>query len=291
LIGYYDKQSENYLHDPFQAQKTKQMGQDLAGMVQSGMLQKHERAELRFETYIEACLWGNRADLSNITVDLAQAIDELSGAAHLEKLINDCDSLKELIDSGVERVSYFVDNVGREFFSDLLLLDFLIRNQLFKRVDLFVKPSPFFVSDVMLKDVDDSIQMMIEGGGVSGTLIGNRIKQYIQDGIVQIFAPEILSSPLMYREMGKELLDAISGSDLVIMKGDANYRRLLDDRKWPFTMRTEAILDYMPMPCLMIRTLKAEIMTGLTAEKAEELSNSDATWLTSGNYGLVQLIQ
>ena len=40
----------------------------------------------------------------------------------------------------------------------------------------------------------------------------------------------------------------------------------------------------------MIRTLKAEIMTGLSEEECLDIVERDKDWMINGNYGLIQLI-
>ena len=86
------------------------------------------------------------------------------------------------------------------------------------------------------------------------------------------------------------LQEWLAGADLVILKGDVNYRRLLSDRHWPHTTSIEHIVAYFPASLLVIRTLKGEIIVGLEPGQAEGLSNTDPTWLINGKRGLVQLV-
>jgi hypothetical protein len=79
-------------------------------------------------------------------------------------------------------------------------------------------------------------------------------------------------------------------SDLVILKGDVNYRRLLDDCHWPPTTRLEDVTGYFPASFLTLRTLKGEIMVGLEPGQAEALSAADPTWLINGKRGVIQLV-
>lgn len=54
---------------------------------------------------------------------------------------------------------------------------------------------------------------------------------------------------------------------MLVLKGDVNYRRLLEDRHWPPTTRLEEVTQFMPTSTLSLRTLKAEIMVGLAEGK------------------------
>jgi len=290
IIGYHELVSENFLLDPFGVQKKNLMESDLMGMIESGLFRLHEQNELQMETYLDACLWGNRADLSNITVNLAHSDKELTGASHLTKLIDHSLNIQDFLVGGVEKISYFVDNVGREFFSDLLFIDFLLQSQLVKKISLFVKPSPFFVSDVMRKDGVDSINQLQQVGCEDCRKFAERIKGHISHRRIAINEPEELSTFLMFEEMSSGFYDEISDSSMIIMKGDANYRRLMGDRKWEPSSHTEEILEYFPIPLVMIRTLKAEIMTGLSEDEYLNIMARDKDWMINGNYGLIQLI-
>ena len=48
--------------------------------------------------------------------------------------------------------------------------------------------------------------------------------------------------------------------------------------------------DYFPLPFLVLRTLKGEIMVGLEPGQAEALAAKDTTWLINGKRGIVQLV-
>jgi hypothetical protein len=83
----------------------------------------------------------------------------------------------------------------------------------------------------------------------------------------------------------------ISTAALAIVKGDVNYRRLLDDRHWPPTTRMEDVAGYFPTSFVALRTLKGEIMVGLAAGQAEQLAVEDPTWLINGKRGVVHFVK
>jgi len=95
---------------------------------------------------------------------------------------------------------------------------------------------------------------------------------------------------LMFRQMPEHLRQDLAHSAVVLIKGDVNYRRLLDDRSWPHTTSMESICSYFPAPFAALRTLKGEIMVGLEAGQAEELQANDPTWLINGKRGVIQLV-
>ena len=94
----------------------------------------------------------------------------------------------------------------------------------------------------------------------------------------------------MYRQLPQDLWEDLSSSDLVILKGDVNYRRILDDLHWPHDTRLEEAARYFPTSFLTLRTLKAEIMVGLQPGQAEKLQAEDPAWLIDGKRGLIQLV-
>ena len=83
----------------------------------------------------------------------------------------------------------------------------------------------------------------------------------------------------------------LSQNDLLIFKGDVNYRRILDDAHWPFTTNLAEITHYMPVSFAALRTLKGELMVGLPEGKAEILALEDPDWLINGERGIIDFVQ
>ena len=83
----------------------------------------------------------------------------------------------------------------------------------------------------------------------------------------------------------------LGNASLVIVKGDANYRRLVGDRQWDATTPLEDVVSpWFPAPLAALRTLKAEIAVGLRSGQAEAAAAQDAAWWTSGKYGSIQFV-
>ena len=49
-------------------------------------------------------------------------------------------------------------------------------------------------------------------------------------------------------ELPEDLKADLGKADLILLKGDVNYRRLLEDRDWPPTTDLAAVTTYMPAP-------------------------------------------
>jgi hypothetical protein len=89
-------------------------------------------------------------------------------------------------------------------------------------------------------------------------------------------------------EMPSSLRHELGEAALVISKGDANYRRLVGDRHWPFDTSLEDVWTYFPTSLLALRVSKSQVMVGLQRGQAGELDQIDPQWMTNGRWGLVQ---
>jgi hypothetical protein len=90
--------------------------------------------------------------------------------------------------------------------------------------------------------------------------------------------------------MPHSLKEEVGKSNILVVKGDSNYRRLLGDLHWNFTTKFAEIVSYLPAPMVALRTLKSEVAAGLKAEVLEELTIADPKWLTNGQWGVIQLV-
>jgi len=289
-------------HDPFEKQKQTQEEMAVERLADSWGQLAGAESDAAFEALLHSCLWGNRADLSNYTV----AIQAHGGLATREErhniLIDHTNEVQELLVSGLERVDFVNDNVGLDVLFDLALADFLLVQGWVREVVFHLKDRPFFVSDAMPKDVWATIAMLKAASDATVQDLGARLEEHVGAGrlILEDDAPSTVSeatsgqgfwtSCLMFRQMPPSLRTELERSNLVILKGDVNYRRLLDDRHWPHTKRLEEIADYFPALFLVLRTLKGEIMVGLEPGQAEALAAKDTTWLINGKRGIVQLM-
>ena len=173
---------------------------------------------------------------------------------------------------------------------DLALADFLLAQGWVQKVIFCLKDRPFFVSDAMPKDVRATISLLQAASDVAVQDLGTQLRDHLETERLTLKDDPFWTSCLMFRHLPPPLREELAHAGLVIIKGDVNYRRLLDDRHWPHTARMEEITDYFPAPFLVLRTLKGEIMVGLEPGQAETLSAEDPTWLINGKRGIVQLV-
>jgi uncharacterized protein with ATP-grasp and redox domains len=277
-------------HDPFQKQKEEQTKVAIELLAGNWSQINGVESDVAFEALLHSCLWGNRADLSNFTV----AIQARGGlATHKERqnvLIDHTDQAQELLANGLEQMAFINDNVGLDVLFDLALVDFLLTQRWVQRVIFYLKDRPFFVSDAMPKDVWRTISLLQAASNVTVQGLGARLRDHLEAGRLTLKDESFWTSYLMFRHLPPSLREELAHAGLVIIKGDVNYRRLLDDRHWPHTACMEEIADYFPAPFLVLRTLKGEIMVGLEPGQAKTLPVEDPTWLINGKRGIVQLV-
>ncbi|RCJ28988.1 hypothetical protein A6770_00915 [Nostoc minutum NIES-26] len=242
-------------------------------------------------TLLYFALWGNRVDLSlwSAFESDRSRFDIQNQLAHI--LVNDADLVSKLLTSSQrERIDFVVDNAGFELVCDLCLVDFLLGSGLADRVYLHLKPHPTFVSDATIKDVYHTINFLAATGHQQVTSFAQRLQENIESGHLVLCEDYFWTSPLAFWEIPNSLKNELANASLIVVKGDANYRRLLGDRHWNFTTNIADIVCYLPAPMVALRTLKSEVVVGLKSQVIEEVAKSDPSWLTNGQWGLVQLV-
>jgi uncharacterized protein with ATP-grasp and redox domains len=244
----------------------------------------------RFEALLHSSLWGNRADLSNFTVkEKARAGLATIAERHLI-LIDHTEQIRERLAGGLARFDFICDNVGSDLLFDLALADFLLELSWTQQIHLQLKGQPFFVSDAMPEDALHSVTLLNAVPDPEMQALGARLELRLEEGRLVFDTDPFWMSWQMFREMPPHLREQLASAGLVLLKGDVNYRRLLDDRHWPHITRLESVCDYFPAPFVALRTLKGEIMAGLQPGQAEALQAEDPAWLINGKRGIIQLV-
>jgi uncharacterized protein with ATP-grasp and redox domains len=241
-------------------------------------------------TLIGASLWSNRVDLSlwragEGDID-ARTADVLGPDASSRLLVDHTDRAVESLGRRGANVHFVLDNAGAELVADLALAaDVLGRNG---RVTIHAKPHPTFVSDVTLPDLETTIQRLA-GEPSTAANIGRAIIDGRKAGTVRESVHPFWVSPLPFWECPGDLVDTLADADVVVVKGDANYRRLLGDLHWdPTTAFTEIVRPLQPL--LSLRTPKSLVAAGIAPEKVEEAAAIDPDWMSSGEWGIIQFV-
>jgi len=281
-----------WLHDPFARGKAIQLTETVEPIgLAVEVLGQVEDEVAQLEAWLHASLWGNRADLSNLTVS-----DEVRGRQALVErgnlLIDHIPQVRELLRKGAfPHVAFINDNTGLELGFDLCLASFLLSCGWVKQITFHLKYYPFFVSDAMVKDVRATVRAFAGADRPALRELGAHLEAALGQARLILIDDPFSTAALHFPQMPPRFREALRTADLVVSKGDVNYRRLLCDRHWPFTTPTEEILDYFPTSLLILRTLKGEILTGVEEGLAERIAATDPEWLLNGQRGLIQLVE
>jgi damage-control phosphatase, subfamily III len=237
-----------------------------AAIVDSEDPAKIEEAEkVLFTEMVEICLWGNATDLSLLTSLTYEDIQKLQGSnarKDQEKniVVNDLPAAYDVLESARKsgkasrRVDIVLDNAGFELYVDLILAGYLISTGLATKVVLHPKSIPWFVSDVLLKDFADLLGVIADPQTFYSALddrhnskpsvplseeeTGNLKFLFDHWSRLHREGQLILRPNRFWTHAGsfwrmphtaQELFKDLKQSELVIFKGDLNYRKLTGD--------------------------------------------------------------
>jgi hypothetical protein len=250
---------------------------------------------LDFTFFLRQCLWGNRSDLSLHAGDVQAATSQSRAQGGQEDLlVDDGDRVWSHLEGGVVRVDLVLDNAGIELFADLCLADWLLTSGTVQTVVIHAKPIPWFVSDVTLHDFEWLLQTMeVDADGRLVTL-ATRWRKHLVGKRWVVKADRFWCSPCPFWHMptvAPELYAELTTSNLVVFKGDLNYRKLVFDARWPYhTSFSTAIGPFSPAPILALRTNKADTIAGLQKGQGEALGKTEKDWMVSGKFGVIQFV-
>ncbi|MER6379063.1 damage-control phosphatase ARMT1 family protein [Streptomyces sp. NPDC001250] len=241
--------------------------------------------EERARALLHGSLWGNRADLGfRLSAEGVEARDPVPAL-----VADDSAALWSLLPPGGAATLVLVaDNAGRELVPDLLLIAHLLAEGRAARAVLHVKPYPYYVSDATTADVVDALHRLRATPGAAGEY-ARVLWSALADGRLAVRAHPFSCAPLPYERMPDDLRAEFAAATLTVFKGDLNYRRLVGDRLWPPTTPFRETTGYFPGPVAALRTLKSDVITGLSAPtEAALVAAEDRRWRTSGTHALIQ---
>ncbi|KAH8283609.1 hypothetical protein KR018_009128 [Drosophila ironensis] len=286
-------------HDYFSPQK-----QTAAKLSVDAMLavaratRQNERNADTFRQLIKLNLWGNRCDLSITSgkqvKPTGNAFDQVNDLE--EKLLIDGTlAVWHALDGGSSDgiVDIIFDNAGYELYTDLILAEYIIDKGLAAKVRLNPKAIPWFISDVMEHDYHWTLKFLAEHADPVLSGLGKKWQQLTAEGKFELAPLEhFWTSPYeFYRmpEVNPGLYKRLQEAQLVIFKGDLNYRKLLGDFSWDSTESFETCLrGFRPSNLCTLRTVKADLICGLADGVAEQLFAKDKEWMLTGEYGVIQ---
>lgn len=279
---------------------------------------EEQTLKLLFIEFIDISLWGNATDLSLLAGNVSlEDIQSVQGAEVRKKneekiIVNDvAKAWNQLSGSSRTRIDVVLDNSGFELFADLCLALFTLDSNLAQSVVLHCKEIPWFVSDTMPKDFDallDQLQdstffpecFKTEADKEAMTYLHTRLMAYFKDGKISTQHHPFWTSCENYWYIPEhpDLYDELKKSDLIIFKGDLNYRKLTGDLEWDTTTPFETAIQDLAtskLPVLSLRTCKADVVVGLPeglnaklVEVYKEMGNDVGEfWTASGKWAVI----
>ncbi|MBJ6640930.1 protein-glutamate O-methyltransferase family protein [Streptomyces sp. DHE7-1] len=273
--------------DPFRPFKRAELDSPETGEELAALDALRDRPEPdRARALLHGSLWGNRADLG-----FRLSAGDGEDAAPVPALVaDDSETLWSLVPpSGTGTLCLVADNAGRELVPDLLLIAHLLGAGRIGRAVLHVKPYPYYVSDATTADVVDALRRLVAAPGAAGEY-GRLLWAAMAEGRVTVRAHPFSGGPLPYAGLPDELRAEFAPAVLTVVKGDLNYRRLVGDRRWPPTTSFQEVTAGFPGPVAALRTLKSDVITGLTAATEAALVAAEGQrWRTAGTHALIQV--
>jgi uncharacterized protein with ATP-grasp and redox domains len=300
--GYFSsargRQADPFAHQKLQALASRlKLLRELSDRV-SNMLKWDNQRQESLADLLAANLWGNQADLSMWPADEDQPDSHTDSSQQQQSMVVDhridvIDYLERQSETQrrLTRIDFILDNAGFELLADLYLALFLLHSSLAKNIVLWAKDHPTFVSDATILDVHQTVDVIAKDKYVSTVSLGGLLQTYLENGRLDLKSHPFWTSPLAMWNMPDAMLQELAQADLIISKGDANYRRLLGDRHWPFTTSFDDVVCYLPALFVAIRTLKSEVVVGLDPGQSERVASQDPDWLTNGQWGMIQFYQ
>jgi len=246
---------------------------------------------------LQICLWGNKCDLSISAGskmvadgDPVESLRELADKIIVNEGELAWDKISSTVGEGL-LVDIVMDNSGFELFTDLCLADFLVSAvPTVHKVRMRIKHIPWFVSDTTPPDIEWTLAKLEEDPEMQD--LAKRWRDYFSEGKWIVLDDLFWTYPQDFSHLGTvdaPLYKSLSEANLVIFKGDLNYRKLVGDLNWETTASFHnALQGFHPAPILSLRTAKADVMVGLEEGQAEKLSSCDPNWMTNGQWGVIQ---
>ncbi|HVB43317.1 MAG TPA: damage-control phosphatase ARMT1 family protein [Streptosporangiaceae bacterium] len=283
-VGFFEPGPWRWV-DPFEDLKAAELADpglepDLAALDDLQRLPAGERGAAT----LLASLWGNRADLGFRIGRSPQAREQ--GSSML--VADDSADLRAALGADAS-VVIVADNAGRELLADLVLMDHLLQQGQASAVMLHVKPWPYYVSDATTADVLACLRRLARTSG-GAAAIAHRVHTAMAEGRLGLYTHEFYCAPWCYRRMPADLASEFEQASLTIFKGDLNYRRLVGDRDWPPVTPFSDVASYFPCPVAVLRTLKSDVITGLSPATVADLDATGQSWRTDGSHGLLQVL-
>ncbi len=278
--------------DPFRPQKERELLDPDGGLAMARRIMAAAAGmswEEALPLLLHSSLWGNRLDLSTFEVDESRRKSVFNRDS--ESLLVDHTGSAASALRSADCVHVLLDNAGPELVCDLLLVDCLLSRPDHagpSRIVLHAKKAPFFVSDATVRDTVQTVQSMASDTDALVAGAGQRLSDALAAARLTVRDHWFWNSALHFTAFPDDLKHDLAAADVLLVKGDANYRRTLEDRKWETSASLDELAGYFPAPFIALRTMKSELVVDVPKEAADRLSRLDPQWMINGRRGLIR---
>jgi hypothetical protein len=269
------------------------------------------------EEMLEISLWGNATDLSLLTTISMEELHSRQGKAAREAskknvIVDDTEAVWDLLNGMLKKevlrrsIHIVLDNSGFELLTDLVLAVYLLSSTYATDITLHGKRMPWFVSDVTDRDLHYLIDGLMDGSIFDGLSeqeadnlhqFGSMLRGLLLQGTMKFEADAFWTTQHSFDRMSHvapDLFSRLSEAELVVFKGDLNYRKLVADKLWPKTTGFREALGSLGHPdngkglrTLALRGCKADVVVGLQEGQVAALDQEMKDWTRTGKYAVI----
>lgn len=227
-----------------------------------------------FRAILNYSLTANTGDLSQLEINRPDSVRILHDDT--DKCFNFIISKKH------KRFDIICDNSGAELFSDIYLAVFMIIHDYVNKVVLHVKGYPYFVSDATIDDFGKLVNTLTKDNSNSQLL------ELLSKKKIEVKSHKFWTEAKYFYELPKDLGINKNSTDLLIVKGDLNYRRLVMDKNWQTTDSFEKRCLIKDIPVIAPRVLKSDVLVGVEPIFVSMAKAQDKKYKTDGKWGVIQ---
>jgi uncharacterized protein with ATP-grasp and redox domains len=136
-------------------------------------------------------VWSNQADLSMWSAGENRPDHQTSDDQRAHLLADDADRVFDFLsaaDGQDARVDFILDNYGPELVHDIGLADLLLSTNMASTVRFHAKPTPHYVSDAMIKDIQATIVHLAGSSDKAVRELSTRVIDHLQKQRLQLKA-------------------------------------------------------------------------------------------------------
>ncbi|XP_045461994.1 damage-control phosphatase ARMT1-like isoform X2 [Harmonia axyridis] len=253
--------------------------------------------KIDFEKLAKLLLWSNQGDYIMSKEFVLSCFPQILSTKKKEGFIvcNQVEQAWEIISDrnhSSNVIAIICDNVGFELFAELCMADYLYTNYYARTIHFHVKHIPWFISDVMEKDIYWMLHQLSKSNNKVIQDLSANWKEHFKTGRWKIITRKYWILPIGFsrmKELDPILYKMLEETKIIIVKGDLNYRKLLEDINCdPSAPFSEVLHEFYPNSMLLVRILKCDVVCNVPRQNVEKFDKLDKNWMDCGLYGLIQ---